>query len=149
MTTSEPLEEELKAIEARLAAITPGEWEWYDRKLHTNYEKGQYAVGHEVLRLENCGDYDAEPSIEGREADMVFMAAAPSDVRTLVSALHDARAALAAANEMVSLSNHARAEAAERKLAAIAELATGALSKPGEIALYEGLKEIAAIARGE
>lgn len=96
--------DELAAIRARHAAITPGPWAWED---HTLPAWGRAfcgppslldAAGHYVL---NRGCAECQDQGDGTDADRAFIAAAPADIATLLTRIATLEADLARATQFL------------------------------------------------
>lgn len=85
----------LDAIKARLAAATPGPWEWSVRPkrhmlIHRFSERGHLTV----LETEGDSEYAEYPC--ANEADRAFIEHAPSDIAALIAEVERLRAERAA-----------------------------------------------------
>jgi len=116
----------LAQIEARLAAATPGPWEW-DRARH----------GDDILTVVVAPDFPTgdervqSVTMDALPADAVLIANAPADLRYLLDRVREAEEALSSANAHIDLTQgernewQDRAEQAEAALARVRALFAG------------------------
>jgi tRNA threonylcarbamoyladenosine modification (KEOPS) complex Pcc1 subunit len=99
-------ENDIAAIKARLAAITPGPWtQWVE---HGSVYAGEITrnephclTGGHTLVAECIDDFDDDGHEVPWEANAAFIAAAPQDIATLLAALEASEQSRAAAKRLV------------------------------------------------
>lgn len=84
---------DIEAIKARLAASTPGKWEWVGMDIETDAEPYSLMVMEVGDDDKPYGLHSTEMKI--REEDKIFIIAAPTDMAALIKAYEDLQAEVA------------------------------------------------------